>query len=740
MITASRRSRLRIRHRHKQRLVQRRIKAVQPAEETAASDTAEVQQALPVQPVDWTVWALIIWIAGALFAGAVQYVCAVNLRRRVRHTRLPVPARVMRIVESCKNELGIRRHIKVLVQSALNVPFVMDTVRPILVLPEDIETQNDEQIRHICLHELTHLKYGDLAVITLLNVLCAIYWFNPFVWLCFKLIRKDIETACDTRVISRVGTAARQEYIGTVLWFAVHEQKQHLYAAMGMADGRLTMEQRIRGMYKKARTGRKTRIAAICVAVVMLVVCVLTACQPTPEEEVVIGKNENMVEDVLAAVSDDETDFDEDKQVIAEQIKQVNGHLDMEITPGDSVAIKVDADIVAPEYGAIPMIRVRPENLSAEKFEKFAEYLTGGEPLYVENYDVGGGRSREEITNQLTLIKSHLAENDLPDNIREAWEYRVDWLQEDFENAVSQADEQLYDGTLVPTEDNKTFSSITSLKCYMGDAIAARLSVWQSFEGNETQMLFDRNDGITGYNTAVSYDGADTSRIQMTYEQAKEKVMDFVHAVDGEDSNLVIYDSSVAYQIGMLTNYTMETSPQAYQFKLARCYNGVAVKPVNYLFGFSDTIDYSKQVAPESMMVTIDDSGIVQAFWSNYTQYIEDVSSDVPLLDFETVKGIFEDYCRYKFTWTYRNDALAGDTTPNVTLNVKKVELNVMVIPEKDNLDNYLTVPVWDFIADMTLEGDGMTQEGFIDEGQQNVSILTINAINGTVIDRQQGY
>jgi hypothetical protein len=49
-------------------------------------------------------------------------------------------------------------------------------------------------------------------------------------------------------------------------------------------------------------------------------------------------------------------------------------------------------------------------------------------------------------------------------------------------------------------------------------------------------------------------------------------------------------------------------------------------------------------------------------------------------------------------------------------------------------------VPVWDFIADMTLEGDTTTQEGTKDEGQQNVSILTINAINGTVIDRQQGY
>ncbi len=500
----------------------------------------------------------------------------------------------------------------------------------------------------------------------------------------------------------------------------------------------LTKRQCIRGC---TRTNRKGWVMAIF-TVLMLAAVMLSACQPTPEQPVIVNKNANLVEDVLAAAGENnETALEEDKQVIAEQIKQVNGHLNMEIKPGDSVTINVDADIVAPDYDQIPLIRVRPKNFSKEQFDAFTSYLTGGKPLYSFPEDPTVDRfTKEEITDMLTQIQACLADSSLPKDTRSAWEYRANDFKKSLSNAMSQADEKPYDGELTPVEDNRTFNSITSVKCYMGKSRAAWLSLWQTPGGNETQLQFDNNDYITAYNTFEPYEGTDAPRLKMTYEEAKAMVMDLVHVADGEDSNLVIYDSSIMYQIGTLPGYTMETSPQAYGFDLARCYNGVVVKPVSCLSGFSETVDYGKRVSPETMMVVVDDSGIVEAYWQNCTEYIEDVADDVPLKDFDAIRNIFEDYCRYKFTWTYRNDALVSDTTPAVTLSVKKVEMNVMVIPEKDNLDNYITVPVWDFIADMTLEGDGMSQEGSIYEGQQNMSILTINAINGTVIDREQGY
>jgi hypothetical protein len=100
--------------------------------------------------------------------------------------------------------------------------------------------------------------------------------------------------------------------------------------------------------------------------------------------------------------------------------------------------------------------------------------------------------------------------------------------------------------------------------------------------------------------------------------------------------------------------------------------------------------------------------------------------------------GIFENYCKIKFSWAPPYEDMPKDA--GATFNVKRIELNLMAIPEKDNLENYITVPVWDFIADQEYEEVYIDQEGYAVEGDKDISIITINAINGTVINREQGY
>ncbi|MGE5494389.1 MAG: DUF6034 family protein [Burkholderiales bacterium] len=157
------------------------------------------------------------------------------------------------------------------------------------------------------------------------------------------------------------------------------------------------------------------------------------------------------------------------------------------------------------------------------------------------------------------------------------------------------------------------------------------------------------------------------------------------------------------------------------------------------LFENSDyNCGYRWRVSPEVFIVIIDHEGIKTVCRLNHTEYIETVAEDMPLLDFNTEKGIFENYCKYRFSWAPPYDDMPKDM--GATFNVKRVELNLMVIPEKDNLENYITVPVWDLIADQEYE-EGLTdQEGNPFEGRKDISILTINAVNGTIINREQGY
>ena len=251
--------------------------------------------------INWTALIFILWILGALVTAALAVLDAAKLKRKMASGRQMVSMRITRIFCECRKELRLRKNVDLIVQSDNSVPFAINVFRPKVVLPGDIEEQSDDQIRYILMHELTHIRYGDMLIIASLNILSVVYWFNPFVWICFRLIRKDMETACDCRVLGKLGRHSRREYIDTVLQFVNRNEGRRQCAAIGMADGRMTMEQRIRGMFKMTKTGVKGRIIAAGVAVLILTVSVLTACQPTPEAPVVVNKNEGVMESAIAA-------------------------------------------------------------------------------------------------------------------------------------------------------------------------------------------------------------------------------------------------------------------------------------------------------------------------------------------------------------------------------------------------------------------------------------------------------
>ncbi len=501
-------------------------------------------------------------------------------------------------------------------------------------------------------------------------------------------------------------------------------------------------KKRERVIYMRKKTKVSVKPAAALIAGLLLVACFTAACQPTPEKPPVAAKNNDLVETVVSANSEgNKQELEKDKQVINEQIKSVNGHMELEIKPNPKVTIHVDADIVSPEYEKIPLVRIKPKNFSKEQFETFIGHIAGGEPLFYETEDKNANiYSKEEIVAILTRLRKYLADGSLPDNIRSTFSERADDLENYYDDAISKSDEKPYDGELTEQANNKSYNYITKLKCYMGKDLAARFSLWQSFEGNKTQLMFSNTGyGYESYNTFEPYEGVGAARLDITYEEAKAMAEDLVRAIDGEDGSMTLYRSRIGYETGSITNYTKETSPQCYAFNFARSYGGVDLKPVSYLRGASEHVDYSKRVSPESVYIVIDNSGINTVSWVSFTEYIETVSEDTPLKDFETIKGIFEQHCNQKFTWVPHNDAIVGEAPP-ATLNVKRIELNLMAVPEKDNLESYITVPVWDFIADMEYDEEAVTQYGFAAEGEKDISILTINAIDGTIIDREQGY
>ena len=107
------------------------------AQQDAASAPEAAVSAAPI--LGWTDWALAAWVAGVLAAGGFMTIPALRLRCRIRGGMAVPSTRVLRILEECGKELGLRRSVRVLTQSALRVPVAAGFLRPVLLLADDIE-------------------------------------------------------------------------------------------------------------------------------------------------------------------------------------------------------------------------------------------------------------------------------------------------------------------------------------------------------------------------------------------------------------------------------------------------------------------------------------------------------------------------------------------------------------------------------------------------------------------------
>jgi ankyrin repeat protein len=112
--------------------------------------------------------------------------------------------------------------------SRVQGPAIMGLIRPTLILPERVHAQfSDSELRFIFLHELAHLKRGDLAVQWLIAVLQILHWFNPVLWYSFRRMRADREPATDALVLSRAGETEKENYGLVLVKLLEHFHERH---------------------------------------------------------------------------------------------------------------------------------------------------------------------------------------------------------------------------------------------------------------------------------------------------------------------------------------------------------------------------------------------------------------------------------------------------------------------------------------------------------------------------------
>lgn len=246
-------------------------------EETAASTS------LITTLYNWLPQFLLgLWIAGAAFFLARWRVNTMRLAALVRRAGVLTDSGWNAQVRSLAADLGIRRHVALLISDEIEVPITTGIMFPRIVLSLDYPEWSPTRRSAILNHELAHIQRMDAFTQALAHVAAAMYWFHPLVWLMVRAMRAERERACDDQVLA-AGTKP-SEYAHELLDIVSGLREPEMAAALAMAR-RSQLEGRVLAVLNPSLPrGSVSRKASLALAALTLgIVLPLSALRPAQQ-------------------------------------------------------------------------------------------------------------------------------------------------------------------------------------------------------------------------------------------------------------------------------------------------------------------------------------------------------------------------------------------------------------------------------------------------------------------------
>ena len=160
-----------------------------------------------------------------------------------------------------KVDTAVRYKDNIFQSENVSFPFVLGIIKPRIYLPFKM---NGQYLEHVVAHEQAHICRKDHWWKPLGFLLLMIHWFNPLMWLAYVLLCRDIELACDEKVIKELGNEQRGDYTQALVACSVNRR---MIAACPLAFGEVSVKERVKSVmnYKKP---------AFWVIIISVIVCV----------------------------------------------------------------------------------------------------------------------------------------------------------------------------------------------------------------------------------------------------------------------------------------------------------------------------------------------------------------------------------------------------------------------------------------------------------------------------------
>lgn len=430
----------------------------------------------------------------------------------------------------------------------------------------------------------------------------------------------------------------------------------------------------------------------------------MTACQPTPAQEIVVNQNSNILE--KATLTEAPTQAYEAPSVYENDFQQ------------NALTVDFSAEVNVPQADQYPVARVTDAEFSQEQVDKMAAYLMQGKPLIKHQ------KGKDELEDAYVQYKAFMEEvKQNPEKYEmsiEEYEKNMERLEEEFKNAPETAEDQIVDSTLKQGENRIAYLNVTS---DLGKKEPASLSIINRLGQGSVSF----QNGTKYSDVSIEYPELitkDPDGLTMSREEALEiadKAIEGIGAKGMMLSHMTVGAVSKNGEYDTLEDYTQ----QCYIFYYTPSLNGIVT--TYYAQGAAVTEDsqFNQIHGYENIMICVDDSGLVSLNWLNYRTITENQADNVALIPFEKIMENAKQQFANAYSWNEGHE--------NCRIKIDKINLGYMLVAQKNNDEYNLMIPVWDFYGEMAYDGGEYTNQGCY-------SLLTINAIDGSNIDRNLGY
>ncbi len=490
------------------------------------------------------------------------------------------------------------------------------------------------------------------------------------------------------------------------------------------------------------------KVYSVCIALLIVLVFV-TGCQQTPEKAAVAEKQdtEHLLEQARKETASS------DLRSLSEQYSIPETYTYDAQGADGKLNINVNARVIVPESSALPIYRVRQTEFSQGTVSAYFQALCGDAEMWIDS----GQQSKSQINDTIVKVKARIAQIQDDPQLSDELEMNKQLLAEleqKLKTAPDTPAEQRADGTLIKKNDAATDMPPSE----EGDeplatpkiqdvGVATGIEAYERYNGGTGRTFYVNNDGspsiiymdlrnpAAGGDFGLSYSLPVTDDSNVDVEmlskaglkpgEARQMVQGLLDKTDSGMAvdSVYLQDDAQYYDDGTV----QPAENYAYLIYCVRLVDGL---PCSYVTGESQPESDAMASAwrYEQMYFLVNGEGIFNMVWTCPIEVIETVSEDARLKPFSEIRGIFESMMMVKYEAQAENSAYDFD--------INRVTLSLHRIVEENSNESGLLVPAWNFYGKWATETDapGLSYEYL---GQ---SFLTVNAIDGSIIDIYKGY